>query len=695
LKAELVKLREAEEKEKQEQLEAERLKLEQEAAIEAEAVEKKKKDDIIRMQRIAVEREKRLKLAEERKRRDQLAKRKAELAIFYEMVRVEKEMRDEAKELIRMNYEDKRSKWFAEYDFECFLIDKAAEHAKRRKADLVAIQREEAMKAVEDRLNRARQERIREKKKKAELAMIEMESETFELSGTSEDYEVDDRNPDRVVALVIAAQNILKDLFLLRQRRVECLQRYELLAGKMDVFIKMIKSMQNEIREFYKQIRKINAYIHDNLDMDHTDDYNKLERVKRALATKEETYFELLATRKARERQLQYATGAVQDLKLKNRELNQCMVDRLSDIAQTRLRYENNIKDLKLEKEHHIADRDKVKVKEIMSEKIYDKLHREYVRIKAQPGALIDTDMWNEGVTQRCDKKTVMKYLEKEYNKEKEHQKVLNDEIHVITAKIEDCTALINTNRRNADKVIVAQRKYTAVYRNYLSVTPVSILRKMEKKKESAMRKEATRSALEFENESTTAEDVPIAVLNCRNKDMELRNKDERKFIGIDMILNPEAYTNVSIVEAEQMRFDDDYQCELSAEKLLSIQSLPWQPSLALPFLRSEAEIEAHRVMNYFLRGKSDHSMDESDFNDLTSSLDINLANEAALKSMDPSFSNAISGFKDLQKAEEVHHILVREVLRDRVRAKGEGDQMTNDERMATNRSYPFTSCFW
>ena len=75
------------------------------------------------------------------------------------------------------------------------------------------------------------------------------------------------------------------------------------------------------------------------------------------------------------------------------------------------------------------------------------------------------------------------------------------------------------------------------------------------------------------------------------------------------MILDPEAYTSLSLLELKQMQFDEDYQCEYTKYDLNRIDKLPPQISLALPFLQTKEEVEVHRIMNKYRR-----DLDESDF---------------------------------------------------------------------------------
>ena len=50
--------------------------------------------------------------------------------------------------------------------------------------------------------------------------------------------------------------------------------------------------------------------------------------------------------------------------------------------------------------------------------------------------------------------------------------------------------------------------------------------------------------------------------------------------VRICQVMHPEAYLSVSLVEAEQMQFDDDYQCDLPLSDLQRIEKLPPQVSV-------------------------------------------------------------------------------------------------------------------
>lgn len=89
-------------------------------------------------------------------------------------------------------------------------------------------------------------------------------------------------------------------------------------------------------------------------------------------------------------------------------------------------------------------------------------------------------------------------------------------------------------------------------------------------------------------------------------KDMELRTDDEKRFIGMDLILNPHAYQHLKMRDIEEMRVDPAYSWNLKKIDLERIYKLPDQVGLALPFLYTREEVCAHRLINAFIRGIDD-----------------------------------------------------------------------------------------
>lgn len=82
-----------------------------------------------------------------------------------------------------------------------------------------------------------------------------------------------------------------------------------------------------------------------------------------------------------------------------------------------------------------------------------------------------------------------------------------------------------------------------------------------------------------------------------RYKAPSSRTEDEKRWVALDSVVNPIAYSHVTETEAEQMKFDPDYMPHLTADDIIRILKLPHQVQLAIPFLFNQDEINAHRLL--------------------------------------------------------------------------------------------------
>ena len=78
--------------------------------------------------------------------------------------------------------------------------------------------------------------------------------------------------------------------------------------------------------------------------------------------------------------------------------------------------------------------------------------------------------------------------------------------------------------------------------------------------------------------------------------------------------MNPQAYDSTSLLEMQpQMTSYADTPCTLSSHDLGRIDKLPSQVSLALPFLHTKEEMEAHRLLNKYYRNSCDEGYEKED----------------------------------------------------------------------------------
>ena len=91
-----------------------------------------------------------------------------------------------------------------------------------------------------------------------------------------------------------------------------------------------------------------------------------------------------------------------------------------------------------------------------------------------------------------------------------------------------------------------------------------------------------------------------------RLKNGEDRTKEEKMWVSMDVIINPEKYSHVSEVEAEEMKFDPDYSIKFEPNDINRLLNLPSQIQLALPFLYTPLEIKAHELLTKYTQERGE-----------------------------------------------------------------------------------------
>lgn len=664
-------------------------------ALEDARIEKERIDE--KRARAALEKEKRIRLAEERRKREAKAARMKELEFFYEMVRVEKEKKSELMETYKMEFEDRRSIHYQRYMVEVEIHEKSQIRSKERAAEFLKSRREEAIKRVEDQMARKRSEQILLRKQKAQGVLAKMQDLSFKLEGESEDtgYLPNPKHVDKAAAIIAACSRIMKDLLYCRQQSAEALKRQMLTAEKNNLFLRQLESLQHEMGSIRRTIRKL---ISDNKVEEALTFEADIEKQRRLLASKEETYSELSALRKTQAAQLSITNKVVQVLKLMTRERDAIYRERLDQMKSMSGLNVESIKKFKAEQERLKAEKTRTQVNILTHEKRIFVLERELKRIEDHAVEFCDTDVYIAGIMQRVETKTLRKHLRKEVDDQIALKNKQIKRSNDISIWIQECSDREMRLVRETDKITMAEKSFRQNYDRFCSVSLMDLVHSLTEKQDEAVSekdqkdyKEALRKAGgEKSQESmgnvdkldgSVEEIVPPGVLAVRRKDHELRTKDERQFVGIDLVLHPDAYKHVSIVEAEQMQFDDDYQCELTAENIRRIANMSPEVSLALPFLRSKVELNCHRLINIFHRDITDASKVDTDHSNTITSFDKEQA-LAAVHSYNRQFMDDRLVDSDMMKeAEEIQSILCKESLRDKIRAKSEGEDMHPEER--------------
>lgn len=120
-----------------------------------------------------------------------------------------------------------------------------------------------------------------------------------------------------------------------------------------------------------------------------------------------------------------------------------------------------------------------------------------------------------------------------------------------------------------------------------------------------------------------------------RNTPSADRTKDEKRWVSMDVLVNSGLYTHVTELEAEAMKFDEEYevslpsvlcvaglgllmllfylQITLDREEVQRILKLPSEIQLALPFLHNPDQLYAHKILNHYSKEKGEEHYKQKD----------------------------------------------------------------------------------
>jgi hypothetical protein len=649
------------------------------------------------------------KLNIEKRKRQIRQSRTHHMEIFYQREQEERDRQHERNETKLMTKEDQRSRHASNYLIETEINELSRQIAREKALEMKRLRKEEAIKRVEEEMARKRSERIEIRRKQAMDLVTKIEQEELILQGMKEGggYELPPESVrlDNINEVIEASHRILKDLIECRQKYIESIKRCSLMQEKYDLFYQQLTSLENEEKRLIRAIRLIE--INPSVVGNELNAQQQLSELRSSLLHKQEILAEMRGVIKERERQLYASNKSVQILKLATKERNLLMSMRLQELNRVEILLNNKVKELKMLKEQATVEKDRLRLKLITLQNRIDSLSKEYNRIKTHKAKLIDTDIWIEGVMQRFQTRELKSYLKKEIKRmevdKKEIMKHL-DELKLTILNFSDSLAL---KRRDSDKINLVIKVLYKSFETLQSKKIEDIVDHLLNIQQKAVNLENRRhKEMNLEKQILSSNHHLSLIDKIRLKDYELRNKDERQFIGIDLILYPNEYLALTSVEIEQMSFDEDYQCHLSKSDLQRILKLPEAINLALPFLHTVEEVNCHRLIMKYYKNRDENFYKNLDFityerllNPLMSSLghlkkvpsveglptgpsvdDMSLMTDEFSVSLQTDLFSIVN-MKNVQEAEVIHDILVKESLRDRLRCSYGDENLTEEEK--------------
>ncbi|ETV92340.1 hypothetical protein, variant 1 [Aphanomyces invadans] len=215
----------------------------------------------------------------------------------------------------------------------------------------------------------------------------------------------------------------------------------------------------------------------------------------------------------------------------------------------------------------------------------------ELKRVETLTTPFIDTDVYIAGAPQRVDRHILSSNLRAERGRLQESLDVLRAE--AVTAKAGRMTMRAQgiTLTNDLVSLLKAETMLGAVIAEDqpTQATPLGV--------------PITNSASQPSNFPTQPPHAPPSMAVIRAKGVHDRAVDEMQWVALDRLVSPEHYLSLPEQDIEEMRRNPHYQTSLTAAHVQRLLQLPERINLALPFLKSSAEIHAHKLLRQYTKG--------------------------------------------------------------------------------------------
>jgi len=393
-----------------------------------------------------------------------------------------------------------------------------------------------------------------------------------------------------------SAMRMTQDLFEARSRLVLALQQCLQLEDVVKQFSKSAERADHEARKLQRTLRLLES--NRGLKGALAPKQAEIDEMRHAHELKVAEYQSTSDVLASRERKLRLANRIAQALKVVVEKKEQAAnilvaaLDRLGRMLRTR-RGQKRLE--KTEKERNALEQRKTikKAKDRLA-----KVDIEIGRVKGHTAEFVNSDLWNPGVLQRMSTADLKHSLNKE---QLALERRVRDLDRTLKQSERDLRASNRDLRALDGEAATVEDVMNAVVDAHKEATGRSVMQELKdmiKEQERAAKLDEERAAEEnLKNKAMKGTQGDCVAARVRHKKVSERSKDEKKWVALDVLINPIAYGHVSEQEAEEMKYDSDYAPTLPPEDIERILALPRVLQLALPFLFSEVEIEAHRLL--------------------------------------------------------------------------------------------------
>jgi hypothetical protein len=559
--------------------------------------------------RRATELEARQKRSEEAKRRAEAKKRRAEL----QKIREEKARQDEIErietELAGMEEEDAFGEQMREDMYAQKQWELEAEHALKITKELDDFRNEDddMMEKEEEGLVRAarheaRRERLKLLRRKLELDEVTLEGEEATQKG------LDPENND-VDVVQVAGDKLCKDMLEIRERKMTVMRRQIQSTGKFEMYQKQKETCETNVLDIRRALQRAKK----------EKDAAVTNTALRQRANAREIT-EMSKKRDELETQLadisEYFNGAREELESSNGSVQRVTVVMEQKEAELKLlatKVEGMLDKRTMtiltcrEKETFSLTRKKTLANDLETNSIrLEIVLKEEERAAKWTEGLIDSSVYQGGILQRLRTKDLRQYLGTEKESLKEKIILDQDEVIELEGIVVELGKIMDIASEEASNLRQIQINIESVIQVLVTQSLKDNLEQMMSDDQEDARKKLLEATEKEKEDKLIKQGFVTLASRVRHKSHDERSKDEKRWVALDVLINHEEYLHVSELEAEEMKYDEEYKTTLTAEDVQRLLVLPPFVQLALPFLRSAAEIAAYVALQHFTfeRGK-------------------------------------------------------------------------------------------
>ncbi|CAM9506461.1 unnamed protein product [Ectocarpus fasciculatus] len=553
----------------------------------------RKRDDASPKGRRAREFDARKERAAERKVKKERIKRQQELDRLKRADKQQHEILEQQQECTSMQEEDDRSTAVDRHIRDLEIWASSVAFAKERALELTSTRDASDQKLIEDQLARDRADQHIQRNELFRQRKIDlMEQDDVDepkkrSTGVADDQLQEGRHDDVDVARD-SCQGLLDQLLLLRQRIVKTMQMERLRREQLETFQTQYQRLETDLRQAERLQRTyarggVTAGILGEVSV------QDLKDVDASVARQHILLGKYQSVLNERREIWDLCVSRIQKLKIALCAKEADLRTQLQEVRVSMAGLRKKAERIRAKNESLAALRASVESKTKIMKSRVELFTTEQSLLASHTGPYFDSDIWQQGVTQRMSKATFAQDLQVEL-------KCLarNIDGNIQQTKLIDETLVRDI--AEGQKVEMITQKLGQI----AHVSQERLDRMVSRTVVQELRDELdTQEQSEDASVSAKTEEKTLAEM-IREKSSHQRSLEEKQWVALDILINADLYTALSVVEKEELQLNDEYKTELTREDVARILGLPHEIQLALPQMKSAAEIDAHKLLTTY-----------------------------------------------------------------------------------------------